>query len=152
MLLIKHKSGLTIHLMLIFTIFFLVQLTASFARAQSINHNLKVTIDISDNLKSKTQPDQVVFVFAKAVNGPRAPLAAVRAQVRDLPMTVTLDDSMAIAPMFRLSNFSDVNVSARVSQSGQAMQQSGDLEGLSPAIKLEKNNKPITVIIDHIVP
>ena len=151
-MLIKNKSRLTIHLMVIFTIFSLVQLTASFAKAQSNNHNLKVTIDISKNLKSKTQPDQVVFVFAKAVRGPRAPLAAVRAQVKDIPMTVTLDDSMAMAPMFRLSNFSDVKVSARISQNGQAIKQSGDFEGLSPNIKLEKNNKPITIIIDHIVP
>jgi cytochrome c-type biogenesis protein CcmH len=138
--------------MVIFTIFSIAQLTAAVAKAQSNNHNLKVTIDISQNLKSKAQPDQVVFVFAKAVRGPRAPLAAVRAQVKDLPMTVTLDDSMAIAPMFRLSNFSDVKVSARVSQNGQAIKQSGDLEGLSPNIKLGKNNKPITIIIDHIVP
>jgi cytochrome c-type biogenesis protein CcmH len=151
-MLLINKARLTIQLMVIFTVLSLVQLTAAVAQGQSNSHHLKVTIDISPNLKSKTQPEQVIFVFAKAVRGPRAPLAAVKAQVKDLPMTVTLDDSMAIAPMFRLSNFSDVKVSARVSQSGQAIKQSGDLEGLSPDIKLGKNNKPITIIIDHIVP
>jgi cytochrome c-type biogenesis protein CcmH len=120
--------------------------------AFSKDYSLNVTIDISPQLKSNVKPEQVVFIFAKAVQGPRAPLAAVRVQVKDLPITVTLDDSMAMAPMFKLSNFKDVTVSARVSQNGQAMKSSGDLEGVSPAIHLDKNNEPFTVTIDHIVP
>ncbi|MFQ5441176.1 MAG: hypothetical protein ACE5EB_00450 [Thermodesulfobacteriota bacterium] len=119
--------------------------------AADMAYSLKVTVDISPGLKGRTRPDQTVFIFAKAVQGPRAPLAAVRAQVKDLPMTVTLDDSKAMAPMFKLSRFKNVKISARVSQNGGAMKMSGDLEGVSPEIRLEKNNKPVNLTIDHVV-
>ena len=149
---IKAKLIVSISIIFILSIFSFSQQSTATASAQGQGYTLKVTVGISPALKSKSAPEQVVFVFAKAVTGPRAPLAAVRAQVKDLPLTVTLDDSMAMAPMFRLSMFKDVNVSARVSQDGQAIKKSGDFEGLSPNIKLVQDNKPITVIIDHIVP
>lgn len=113
---------------------------------------LLVTVDISPALRAGTSPEQVVFIYARAARGPRAPLAAVKAQVKDLPFTVTLDDSKALTPMFRLSNFKDVQVSARVSQSGQATRGSGDLEGVSREITLGDINRPVRVTIDHIVP
>ena len=113
---------------------------------------LLVTVDMSPALKARTNPEQVVFIYAKAVHGPKAPLAAVRTQVKNLPFTVTLDDSKALTPMFKLSNFKDVEVSARVSQSGQAIRGSGDLEGVSPEITLGESNRPVKVIIDHTVP
>ena len=113
---------------------------------------LIVTVDINPELKSRTAPAQTVFIYAKAVRGPKAPLAAVKTQVVDLPFTVTLDDSKALTPMFRLSNFKDVQVSAHVSQRGQAIRGSGDFEGVSPEITLGEMNKPVMVIIDHLIP
>ncbi|MFQ5736470.1 MAG: hypothetical protein ACE5GY_06355 [Thermodesulfobacteriota bacterium] len=126
--------------------------TAGAALAKGNGPGLRVTVKISPELRARTNPEQVVFVFAKAVRGPRAPLAAVRAQVKNLPFTVTLDDSRALTPMFKLSRFKDVRVSARISRSGQARKGSGDLEGLSPAITLGRDNTPVTVTIDHVVP
>jgi len=113
---------------------------------------LVVTVDISPELKARTNPEQAVFIYAKAVNGPKAPLAAVKTQVKGLPVTVTLDDSRALTPRFKLSNFKEVEVSAHVSQNGQAVRRSGDLEGVSPQITLGEMNRPLRVIIDHVIP
>jgi len=93
---------------------------------------LAVEISLSPALADKASPSDTVFIFARAAEGPRMPLAIVRRRVSELPIKVTLDDSMAMTPAMRLSNFPDVVVGARVSKSGNAMPQTGDLEGLSP--------------------
>jgi len=142
----------------VFTPLLLIVLLAAFAvlaqnptPAAAGSAGLLVTVDISPQLKAQAKPDQAVFIFAKAVNGPRAPLAAVKTRVADLPYTVTLDDSKALTPRFRLSSFRDVEVSARVSQSGKAMRGRGDLEGVSQPVTLGADAKPVKVIIDHIL-
>ncbi len=125
-----------------------VVLTASAAFAGGA---VDVTVDISPNLKGSTTPSQAVFIFAKATRGPKAPLAAVKVSVADLPATVRLDDSKALVPMLRISNFNEVVISARVSKSGGARKQSGDLEGVSKAIKTDGKSKPVHLIINSVV-
>jgi cytochrome c-type biogenesis protein CcmH len=95
--------------------------------------SVQVEVSLDPALQAKTTPDDMVFIFAKAVQGPPMPLAVVRKRVADLPVTVTLDDSQAMSPAMTLSKFDQVTVGARVSKSGQAMPSSGDLQGsLSP--------------------
>ena len=67
---------------------------------------LTVTVSLDASLKNQAAPEDTLFVFARAAQGPRMPLAIVRKQVKDLPLTVTLDDSMAMTPNMKLSTFS----------------------------------------------
>ena len=87
-------------------------------------------VSLAPALQGRTQPDDTVFVFARPANGSRMPLAILRLQVKDLPASFTLDDSLAMSPAARLSAAGSVVVGARISKSGQALPQPGDLEGL----------------------
>lgn len=91
--------------------------------------SITVTVELSEEMKARTSPNDFVLVYARATQGPRMPLAIVKKQVKDLPLTVTLNDSMAMSPAMKMSNFPKVNILARVSKSGQAMPQSGDMLG-----------------------
>ncbi|TMU73182.1 c-type cytochrome biogenesis protein CcmI [Pseudomonas fluorescens] len=80
---------------------------------------LKVSVDLSSELRSKVQPGDSVFIFARATSGPPAPLAAKRLTVADLPVTVELGDADAMMPQLKLSNFPEVQLVARISRAGQ---------------------------------
>ena len=86
-------------------------------------------VTLAPELMRQAKPDEAVFIFARAVDGPPLPLAVIRTTVKELPLRFTLDDSMSMAPTARLSMHRQVVVSARVSRSGQAMPQPGDLIG-----------------------
>jgi cytochrome c-type biogenesis protein CcmH len=92
------------------------------------------TVTIAPDLLAKVSPDDAVFIVARAAEGSRMPLALLRKQVKDLPATFTLDDSMAMSPAAKLSGAPKIVVGARVSKTGQAMPQPGDLEGTSDPV------------------
>ena len=92
-------------------------------------------LTLSRALADKASPSDVVFIFARAAQGPRMPLAAFKLQVKDLPMDFRLDDSMAMAPQAKISSASEVIVTARISKSGDPIPKSGDLEGSSAPVK-----------------
>ena len=110
---------------------------------------LRVHVALAPELAAAAAAEDTVFIYARATQGSRMPLAIVRKQVKDLPVTVTLDDSLAMSPQMVLSKFAQVTVSARISKTGNAMPQSGDLQGsISPVatqateiIQLTINNK-----------
>jgi cytochrome c-type biogenesis protein CcmH len=107
-------------------------------------------ITLDPTLSNRVSPEDTLYVFARAAQGPRMPLAIIRKQVKDLPLTFALDDSMAMNPSMKLSNHSEVIVGARISKSGNAMPQSGDLKGSSSVIKL--GSQDLKIIIDSAVP
>jgi len=107
------------------------------------------TVSLSPKLKGKAAPDDIVFIFARAAEGPRVPLAVLRKQVRDLPVSFSLDDSMAMAPGMNLSGFARVVVGARISKSGGAAPQPGDLQGASAVVANDAAG--VKVVIDRVV-
>jgi cytochrome c-type biogenesis protein CcmH len=107
-------------------------------------------VSLSKSLAANASPDDTVFILARAAQGPKMPLAVFRKQVKDLPLDFTLDDSMAMRPEMKLSGFDQVVVVARVSKSGTPMSQSGDLEGLTSAVK--PGTKGLNIVIDKVVP
>ncbi|KPX52939.1 c-type cytochrome biogenesis protein CcmI [Pseudomonas amygdali] len=80
---------------------------------------LKVRVTLAASLKGNVQPGDSVFIFARAINGPAAPLAVKRITVADLPAEVELSDADAMMPQLNLSNFAQVQLVARVSRAGQ---------------------------------
>jgi len=99
--------------------------TASAATGTSVSG----TVTLDPALAAQTSPGDSVFVFARAASGSRMPLAVQRAQVKDLPLAFKLDDSMAMAPGMTLSSASQLTLGARISKSGTAIAQPGDLSG-----------------------
>jgi cytochrome c-type biogenesis protein CcmH len=112
---------------------------------------IQVSVSLDPQLAAQVKPDDTVFVFARAAQGPRMPLAIVRKQVRDLPLSVSLDDSLAMSPAMVLSKFTEVSVGARISSSGNAMPQSGDLQGSKSPVVVGKDTH-IEITIDSRVP
>jgi cytochrome c-type biogenesis protein CcmH len=104
------------------------------------------TVRLSPKLAEKVSPDDTVFIFARAAEGPPMPLAVLRRKVRDLPAAFALDDSMAMAPGMKLSDHPRVVVGARVSKSANATPQPGDLQGISAVVGNTANE--VSVLID----
>lgn len=104
---------------------------------------------LADSMRTQVTPEDVVFVAAFAVSGPRMPLAVMRRQVKDLPLEFVMDDSMAMVPEARMSKFDQIAVVARVSKSGNAKLQPGDIQGFSEPLK--PGSQGVRVVIDSIV-
>ncbi len=103
------------------------------------------TVTLSAALVKQAQPEDTVFVFARASEGSRMPLAILRKQVKDLPIRFNLNDSMAMSPATALSSQSKVIVGARISKSGNAMPQPGDLSGQTAAVSVGASDLKIEI-------
>ena len=112
---------------------------------------LTVNVILADHLAAGLDGSETLFVFARAAQGPPMPLAVARGRVSDLPLTVTLDDSMAMAAGMKLSNFDRVVVGARISMSGTPTASSGDLQGFSGPVSTS-GDSAVNVAITEKVP
>ena len=121
------------------------------ASAEVAATSLTIKVDISLEAREKFDADDMVFVYAKAKQGPRMPLAAQRLTLADLPATVVLDDSMAMVEGMNLSAYSQLEVSARVTKSGAAIAQSGDYQGRVD-VETKASAAVLDIIIDTVVP
>jgi len=93
-------------------------------------------VTLASSLLKSVSPNDTVFIVARPQEGSRMPLALLRKQVKDLPFQFTLDDSMGMSPVVRLSTAAKVVVSARVSKSGNAAPEKGDLDGQSEPVSV----------------
>ena len=125
---------------------------ASAPRGDKAAAGLAITgrVDLNGALASKVALNDIVFIFARAAEGPRMPLAVLRIPAKELPRDFSLDDSMSMAPGVKLSAASSVIVEARISKSGNALPQPGDLFGRSAPLKPGATGVRIT--IDRVVP
>ena len=98
--------------------------------------NIEVKVSLAKALQAKVSATDTVFIYAQAVQGARMPLAIISKKVADLPVTVSLNDAMAMMPTMKLSLFQRVKLLARVSKSGNAMPQLGDLIGTLESIEV----------------
>ncbi|MDO9270091.1 MAG: c-type cytochrome biogenesis protein CcmI [Methylobacter sp.] len=112
--------------------------------------NIDVQVSLAPELQKSASPNDTVFIYAQALSGPKMPLAIVRKQVSELPVTVNLTDAMAMMPTMKLSNFEQVKLLARISKSGDAMQQPGDLIGIIEQVALTDKGPHKVVINSHI--
>lgn len=117
---------------------------------RSNQSQITVAVSLDPALGSRVSPDQIVFIYAQALSGPKMPLAIVRKSVQDLPLTITLDDSMAMQPNLHLADFKQVKIIARISKSGNASSQKGDLIG-SQDITVSNTDQPVSVLINQSV-
>ncbi len=111
---------------------------------------VKVAVDMTAELKATAKPNDTVFIYAQALSGPKMPLAIARKIVSELPVTVILNDSMTMMPNMKLSNFPKIKLLARVSASGNAMPQAGDLIGSLDSVELIDKTAHKIIINDAI--
>lgn len=107
--------------------------------------SIRGTLVLAHDAGRTPGPDETVFLYARAVEGPRMPLAVLRRTVRDLPLQFTLDDSQALTPEHKLSGQQQVMVEARISASGNATPQAGDLVGQAGPVRLGADDVRVVI-------
>mgnify|MGYP002083620372 CR=1 FL=1 len=112
--------------------------------------SVTVQVSLATELQANTKPEDTVFVYAQALSGPKMPLAIIRKQVKDLPLSVNLSDADSMLPNMKLTNFKQVRLLARISKSGNPMPQSGDLLGVVEQVTLADRKENKIVINDRV--
>ncbi len=127
----------------------IVDLLPDQASDQQVSISLSVSID--DELEDAFSEDDVLFVYAQAIGGSPMPLAVYRTEAGALPLEVTLDDTLAMMPTHKISDFDEVKIQARISKSGTAEVSSGDLIGVIENVQVLET-QALNLQINTIVP
>ena len=122
---------------------------AGTASAAAAPVEIKVDAGLAAELNSKADPADTLFVYAQAVTGPKMPLAIVKKHVKDLPLQAVLNDSMAMQPQTHLADFKQLRIVARISKSGNAMPQPGDLIGTAEVNLDGSQSAAVNLTIDR---
>ncbi len=125
--------------------------TGSHTGAPLTDEAIRVTVTLDPALQERVRGNETLFIFARAVDGPRVPLAVVRKTAAELPLTLVLDDSMAMSGQLSLSRYPQVKVEARITKSGKPSASSGDLEGRVSPVK-PGQAETVNLVIDTVSP
>lgn len=118
-------------------------------RATSDASAITGRVSLDPKLRDRVNSGDALFIYARAVHGPRMPLAVVRTTAGELPRDFRLDDSMAMTPTARLSGAREAVVEARISKSGSATPSPGDLQGTSAPVA--PGARDLSIVIDDVV-
>ena len=111
---------------------------------------IELRLSIAPELQSKVKPDEPLFIFAKAVDGPPMPLAAIRMTAGELPREVVLTDANLLRGG-KLTDHKQLKIGARIARSGQPMAASGDLQSAEVVVDVPAS-EPVELVIDQVVP
>jgi cytochrome c-type biogenesis protein CcmH len=107
-------------------------------------------ITLAPALKAKAAAGETLFIVAKSVDAPGVPVAVLRGSVGSWPLKFTLDDSQSMLPGRNLSSAGRVTIEARISQKGQPLPASGDLQGTTGVIN-PADHQPLKILIDRVI-
>jgi cytochrome c-type biogenesis protein CcmH len=108
------------------------------------------SITVAPEIAARVSQGDTLFVFARPEDGSRVPLAVLRASARQLPLAFTLDDSMAMSPQSKLSQAASVRIEARITRSGNATPQPGDLVGRSDPVR--PGARDVKIVVNEVLP
>ena len=128
----------------------LAQPAQALTPAQAQAFAVSGSVNLLPAFKSAVPAGSTLFIYARAVQGPRMPLAVLRLPLGSWPVTFKLDDALAMSPELRLSQFKEVVVQARISRSGEALPQTGDWVGQSAPLK--PGSQGVSLVIDRVQP
>ncbi|THD07489.1 tetratricopeptide repeat protein [Rhodanobacter lindaniclasticus] len=123
--------------------------SSSAAAAVPAGASLQVNVTLAPALQAKLAKGDVLYVYARAPDGPPMPLAVARIEPVKLPATVILNDAMAMTPAYKLSSVARVFVGARISHDGQPTAAPGDLEGDAGVVQVARKT-PVAITIDKV--
>lgn len=123
----------------------------SVAGKANLTPRIAVDVKVDQTLIADLPPETAVYVLAKAIGGPPMPVAVKRLTLGELPLIVALDDSLAMAPQFKLSTAEKIMVTARISRGGGPIAQSGDIEGTAGPLRVGIDTS-VKITIDAVIP
>jgi cytochrome c-type biogenesis protein CcmH len=108
------------------------------------------SVSVAPEIAAKVSQTDTLYIFARAEDGGRVPLAIMRGSARQLPLAFSLDDSMSMSPQAKLSQAASVRIEARISKSGNATPQPGDLVGRSAAVR--PGARDVKIVVNEVLP
>lgn len=112
--------------------------------------SVQLRVSLADGVEVSSE--DTLFVYARAWQGPKMPLAIKKLSVADLPLTIKLDESMAMAPGMTINSFPELELVARISRSGGPAATSGDWQASAGPVKLGEIDQPVELVISEQIP
>ncbi|WP_111412972.1 c-type cytochrome biogenesis protein CcmI [Billgrantia lactosivorans] len=113
---------------------------------------VQVRVSLDESLEGMLDDDTRVFVIARDMEGEKPPLAVARVTLGELPTTLVLDDRHAMSEAASLSQASEVRLLVRVTKSGGATPEPGDMYGDLEGVPVgDVEGDPAEVVIDRVI-